>query len=135
MIIVLDSNAAIEIVLKRAKGKSLREIIETAEKIISSEFFRVEVANVIRKYYQGNYIKKTDCYKMLELAENLIDEFIPIKENHLEAMHEAIRLKHSAYDMLYLTLARRMGATLITLDRRLLAIADREEIDTVRLTA
>jgi len=132
VIIVLDSNAAIEIVLKREKGKSLRELIKTAEKTVSSEFFRIEVANVIRKYYQGKYIKKADCHKMLELAENLIDEFIPIKENHLEALHEAIRLNHSAYDMLYLTLARRMGATLATLDQRLNAIAAKEEIDIVR---
>ena len=131
MIMVVDSNAAIEIVLKREKGKQLGELIETAEKTVSSEFFKIEVANVIRKYYQGNYIRKADCNKILDLAESLIDEFIPIKENHLEALHEAIRLNHSAYDMLYLTLARRMGATLATLDQRLNAIACKEGIDTV----
>ena len=130
MIIVLDSNAAIEIVLKREKGKTLRELIENSEKTVSSEFFRIEVANVIRKYYQGKYIKKAECNKMLELAENLIDEFIPIKENHLEALNEAIRLNYSAYDMLYLTLARRMGAILVTLDHPLNVIAKKEGIDT-----
>ena len=132
MIIVLDSNAAIEIVLKREKGELLRGLIETSEKIMSSEFFRIEVANVIRKYYQGKYIEKTECNKILELAENLIDEFIPIKENHLEALNEAIRLNYSAYDMLYLTLARRMGATLVTLDHPLNVIAKKEGIEIAR---
>jgi len=132
MIIVLDSNAAIEIVLKREKGELLRGLIETSEKTMSSEFFRIEVANVIRKYYQGKYIEKTECNKILELAENLIDEFIPIKENHLEALNEAIRLNYSAYDMLYLTLARRMGATLVTLDRPLNMIAKNEGIEIAR---
>lgn len=131
MIVVLDSNAAIEIVLKREKGKAFRELIETSEKTVSSEFFRIEVANVIRKYYIGKYIKKTECNKMLELAENLIDEFVPIKENHLEALNEAIRLNTSAYDMLYLTLARRMGAILVTLDRPLNTIAKKEGIETI----
>ena len=130
MIVVLDCSAAIEIVLKRENGKRLGEIVGTAEKTLSSELFRIEAANVISKYYRGNYIKKSDCDKILELAESLVDEFIPIKENSLESMHEAIRLSHSAYDMLYLTLARRIGATLVTLDRRLNTIAKKEGIDT-----
>ena len=130
MIIVLDSNAAIEIVLNREKGKILRELIETSEKTASSEFFRIETANVIRKYYHGKYIKKAECNKLLELAENLVDVFIPIKENHVEALNEAIRLDYSAYDMLYLTLARRIGAMLVTLDHSLNLIAKKEGIET-----
>ena len=131
MIIVLDSNAAIEIVLNREKGKTFSRLIETAEKIITSEFFRIEVANVIRKYYQGKYIPKSDCGKILELAEGLIDEFVPIKENYMEAFNESIRINYPAYDMLYLTLARRTGALLMTLDRPLNTIAKKEGIETV----
>ena len=131
MIVVLDSNAAIEIALKREKGKAFAKLIETAEKVVSSEFFRIEIANVIRKYYLGKFIKKTDCGKLLELAESLIDEYIPIKENYLEAFNESIRLNYPAYDMLYLTLARRTGAMLLSLDRPLNAIAKKEGIDTL----
>ena len=131
MIVVLDCDAAIEIVLKREKGKALRDILEASEKIISSEFFRIETANVIRKYYQGSYIQKAEAGKLLELAENLVDEFVPLKENYLEAFNESIRLHHPVYDMLYLTLARRTGATLVTLDHTLGAIAKKEGIETV----
>ena len=66
-----------------------------------------------------------------EYSGTLVDEFAPIKESRLEAMNDAIRLGHSAYDMLYLILARKMGATLVTLDRRLGAIARKEGIDAV----
>jgi predicted nucleic acid-binding protein len=130
MIVVLDCNAAIEVVLKRGKGVIFRRIIESAEKTITPEFFRVETANVIRKYYKGNYLKKEDCNKLLELTEYLIDEFVPLSENNLEAMNEAIRLDYSAYDMLYLTLARRTGALLLTLDKHLNRIAKKEGIET-----
>jgi predicted nucleic acid-binding protein len=130
MIIVLDSNAAIEVVLKRKKGTVFRELIEASEKTITSEFFRIETANVIRKYHKGNYITKEETNKLLELSENLIDEFVLISENNLEALNEAIRLDYSAYDMLYLTLARRTGALLITLDQRLNEIAEQEGIET-----
>ena len=131
MIVILDSNAAIEIVLKREKGGMFKELVETAEKTVSSEFFRIEVANVIKKYVLGKYIKKAECNKILDLAESLVDEFIPIKENRLEALNEAIRLNYSAYDMLYLTLARRTGAKLITIDRGLNQIAKKEGINVV----
>jgi predicted nucleic acid-binding protein len=132
MIVVLDSNAAIEVVLKREKGYVFRRLIENSEKIITSEFFRIEVANVIRKYYKGHYIKREECDTLLELSENLIDEFVPVSENNREALNEAIRLDHSVYDMLYLTLARRAGAILLTLDKPLNAIAEKEGIEIVR---
>ena len=131
MILILDSNAAIEIILKREKGKILGKLIESAEKTVSSEFFRIETANVIRKYHQGNFLKKSECIKLLEIAKNLIDEFIPIKENHIEALNEAIRLKFSPYDMLYFTIARRMGGILVSLDRSLNLLAKKEGIETV----
>ena len=86
---------------------------------------------MIRKYYNGKFIKKTDCGKIMDLAEGLIDEYVPIKENYLEAFNESIRLNYPACDMLYLTLARRTGAVLATLDRPLNAIAKKEGIDTV----
>ena len=133
MIVVMDSNAAIEIVLKREKGKYYKDLIESSEKTVSSEFFRIEVANVIRKYVHGKYIKKTEGNRILELAENLIDEFVLIKENRLEALNEAIRLNYSAYDMLYLTIARNMGAILVTLDHGLNQIAKKEGIDIVEI--
>jgi predicted nucleic acid-binding protein len=67
----------------------------------------------------------------MEMAENLVDEFVPIKENRLEALNEAIRLNYPAYDMLYLTIARNMGAKLVTLDHGLNVIAKKEGIDIV----
>jgi predicted nucleic acid-binding protein len=131
MIVVLDSNAAIAIVLQQRKGIDFSEAIEMSEKVVSSEFFRIEVANVIKKYCKGNFIKREQCSELLEMAEGLVDESIPIKENNIEALNEAIRLDYSAYDMLYLSLARRTGATLLTLDHPLLVLAKKEGISVI----
>ncbi|GHS86330.1 hypothetical protein FACS189487_00400 [Campylobacterota bacterium] len=68
---------------------------------------------------------------LLILAENLIDEYIDISENNAEALNESIRLNHSAYDMLYLTIARRYGGTLLTLDKKLAVLARKEGIQVV----
>jgi predicted nucleic acid-binding protein len=131
MIVVLDSSAAVEIVLKREKGALFKGLLEASGRIITSEFFKVEVANVARKYYKGKYIQKDECLKLLTLSKGLVDEFVSIENDHCEALHEAIRLDYSVYDMLYLILARRHEAVLLTCDGPLNTIAEKEGIRTV----
>ena len=132
MIIVLDSSAAIEIVLKRAKAKKFEDSLLAGEKVITSDLYKIEIPNVLWKYYKAGFIEKDITNKLLSLANNLIDEFVDIAENNTESLNEAIRLNHSAYDMLYFTLARRTGAVLMSLDEKLLALAKKEKIETVK---
>jgi predicted nucleic acid-binding protein len=128
MTIVLDSCAAIEIVLNRENAIKLREILNSADEVVTSSLYKVEVANVLLKYSKGGFIEKNICDKLLTLAESLIDDFIDISENNHEALREAIRLNHSVYDMLFITIARSRNAELLTLDKRLKDLAERENI-------
>jgi predicted nucleic acid-binding protein len=130
MIVVLDCSAAIEIILNREEGHMLRTVLESAERVTTSELYRVETANTFWKYCRAGYLDAKDCGFLLRMAENLIDDYTSISENNIEAMNEAIRLEHSVYDMLYLTLARRTGAMLLTMDKKLLALAKNEGIST-----
>jgi len=128
MTIVLDSCAAIEIILNREKAGELKEILNSADEILTSSLYRIEVANVLLKYYRGGFIEKNTCGKLLTLAENLIDDFVDISENNHAALRDAIRLNHSTYDMLFLTLSRSRDAKLLTLDERLKKLAEQEDI-------
>ena len=49
----------------------------------------------------------------------LVDQFVDDSSLWMEAMGESLRLGHSSYDMFYFALARRLGATLFTLDKKL----------------
>jgi len=126
MTIVLDSCTAIEIVLNRENAIKFREILNSADEVVTSSLYKAEVANVLLKYSKGGFIEKTICDKLLTLSESLIDEFIDISENNHEALREAIRLNHSVYDMLFLTIARSRNAVLLTLDKKLKDLAERE---------
>jgi predicted nucleic acid-binding protein len=68
----------------------------------------------------------------IALSKVLVDEFAPIEHDHCEALHEAVRLDYSVYDMLYLILARRYEALLLTCDGPLNSIAEKEGIHTAR---
>jgi predicted nucleic acid-binding protein len=128
-IIVLDANAAIEVAEERPMSTLFSEKLASASLVVASEFIAIELANVLQKQCRGGDLTEQEARQTIERALGLVHQFSPIETDYAEALHEAIRLKHSAYDMLYLILARRYGATLMTLDGKLKQLAIDEGID------
>ena len=75
---------------------------------------------------------KDDAGRLLSAGMSLVDEFYPLAELQVEALNEAIRLGHSTYDMFYFVLARRTGATLFTLDRKLAKLCELHGVNCVQ---
>lgn len=117
--IVLDCNAAVEIARGTENGNALMMLMDNNEKSIAPRFFAYELANVVSKYARGGYIARDAALELGHQAIELIDEFQDDRNLWEEVVAESIRLKHSAYDLFYLLLARRNAATLFTLDRKL----------------
>lgn len=123
MIVVLDASAGIEIALSRHNAELYEMKIEKASKVITSELYKAETANVLWKYNIAGLLNREEVQKRLRYCDELIDEYIDISENNEEALNEGIRMKHSVYDLLYLVIARRNGAILLTQDKKLNEIA------------
>lgn len=117
--IVLDASAVAQIVFGSREGDALREFMLEGEKSIAPDLVRSELANVFWKYHQAGMLERKDAQVRLSEAISLIDEIHPSDDLVVEAFNEAVRLNRSAYDMLYLVLARRTGSTLFTLDKEL----------------
>lgn len=130
MNLVLDASAAIEMALNRQGAEKLSKILEDASLVISSDLYKAEAANVIWKYCRAGHLKLDRGLQLLDICRNLVDQYIDIQDNFEEALCEAARLNHSVYDMLYLTLARRNGAALVTMDKRLRELALENGIQT-----
>ncbi len=47
MIVVLDANAGIEVSLDRAKADSIRNFLDQADRVITSDLYKAETTNVI----------------------------------------------------------------------------------------
>jgi predicted nucleic acid-binding protein len=119
MTIVLDTSAAAEIVLNRLPGIHLQKFIGSAEKVYSTDLFKAEITNTLWKYTAGELLSMEQAVKLIGLAFGLVDEFVDIQENVIEALHEGVSRNRPVYDMLYMTLARRTGSMLLTMDRQL----------------
>ena len=128
---VLDSCALVEIALQSEDGRALQSFCAKGESMASCELVRAEVASVFRKMTRTLKMPPVIAEEYFMRALAVIDEFYPIEDLQSEALRESIRLDHSTYDMFYFVLARRTGATLLTLDRKLIDLCLRNGVDCV----
>ena len=59
-----------------------------------------------------------DCEDNIEQLIALPDDFMPEMDMYREAFNLGCKLGHPVYDMMYLVLARRHSATLLTIDKK-----------------
>ena len=131
MIIVLDTSAAIEIILKKKESSKFKNIIVEADAVIAPELYISEIANVAWKYNKIAKLKHEACISLSEDGINLVDQFINTKELWKEALREAIHNDQTVYDCLYLICARRNDGIILTMDQRLKKFCRKLKIKTI----
>ena len=122
--IILDCSAAVEMARKTNRGLGFKGLVLEGERIVASELIRAEARNAAWKYVHAGMMSEEEAEGIVEDALDLVDEFIPLRENAAEAFAEAVRWDHSVYDMFYLTLVRRNAATLFSADKQLVALCE-----------
>jgi len=126
--LVLDASAAIEVVLNRGKASQLIPLLEAADGVFAPDLLVSEVVNTFWKYHQFESLDLDTCERGIELALHLIDTLVPSKELYREAFLLARTARRPAYDMFYLTLAKREDAGLLTMDGALKKEAERQAV-------
>ena len=71
------------------------------------------------------------CKKSIDHIVSLPDQYVNELQLYRESFKLGCMLDHSVYDMIYLVLARRNNATLLTMDQRLVASAEKAGVNTV----
>lgn len=120
---VLDASAAVRLILGDPTASELADQIGDAPLVLAPELMLTEVANALWKLARSDQLKGLDPQLLLADARDLVDRVEPDRQLQVEALALACHLNHPVYDCLYLALARREAATLISSDRRLVALA------------
>ena len=120
MSLVVDASVVAEVLLGTERGQVASQAFGEHQ-LIAPDLLSAEVLSVVRGWNLGGHL--TD-----EEALRAIHEFACLGVLQIEAMpllSEAFALRHnlSAYDALYVALARSVGCQLLTLDARLAAVA------------
>jgi predicted nucleic acid-binding protein len=114
---VLDASAAVRLVLNGEHAAHLAAKLEDVAIVTTPELFCSEVANALWKYVRAGELSLDLATTLLEQALGLVDDLVPELPLAPEALVAAARHQHRVYDMMYAVLARRSGATVITMDR------------------
>ncbi|MES9857743.1 MAG: type II toxin-antitoxin system VapC family toxin [Sedimenticola sp.] len=125
MIAVLDASAAVELVLQRESAARFSELIASADLVIAPTLLITEATNVFWKYQKFADYPYDDCERAIDHIVSLPDEYVDEIELYREAFSLGCMLNQPVYDMIYLVLARRNSASLLTMDKKLIAAAEK----------
>ena len=131
--IVLDSSAACDIALQTEEGLVFCSLMLADEQVISCDLLRAEAVSVFCKLCRRGVMNRKEAQECFVDSVAYVDKYYSIQELQDEVLSESIRLDHSSYDMFYFVLARRFGATLFTLDRKLIRLCEEQGVQCVAI--
>jgi len=121
-ILVLDASAAIEAVLGRTLALKIVDQLEQADRVTVPDLYFAETANALWKYVRSGELHLDDAQNLLSTAASFADDALAARDLATEALATADAFGHPVYDALYAITARREGATVCTIDKRLLKL-------------
>lgn len=122
--LVLDASAVLRLITHDPIASGWAEQLGQAPLVLAPELMLTEVANAFWKLQRGAGLAGMDPQQLLADAADLVDQIEPDRHLQVEALALACHLNHPVYDCLYLALARREAALLLTADQRLQRLAD-----------
>ena len=122
---VIDASAMLRLLTAQAEAPEIERKLMDAALVLAPSLMLTEVANVLWKLSRASALPAgVDPQELLRSSAELVDYLEPDRHLQAEALALAIRLNHPVYDCLYLALARREAATVLSCDQRLLKLAE-----------
>ena len=125
MSLIVDASVAVRWYLPEDGSAAAERILEREDDLIAPDLVLAEIANAVWKRVRKNEVTKDDALAIVERARIDFTEFVPIERLVVSAMALAADHNHPIYDCLYVALARREDALLVTADGRLAELAER----------
>jgi predicted nucleic acid-binding protein len=132
MTVVVDASVAVKWVIPEVLSTEADALRDRAEHLLAPELLLPEAANALWKKLTRGELRAAEAAQALELLMGSGLDLRPSAPLLGRALDLARRLRHPVYDCVYLALAEREGATLVTADQRLLArLARRRDYPTI----
>jgi predicted nucleic acid-binding protein len=118
---VLDANVAVKAYLEEAGTDTATELLAGTAKLVAPELIRMEVAGALCRRVRMGELEPGEaedrCQHWLSELEKGLFRLTPDRELLPEAVALSTKLKHPLQDCLYLAVAIRCDAPLLTADR------------------
>jgi predicted nucleic acid-binding protein len=130
---IVDASVAVKWFFEEPGSQSAAELRRSETDLVAPDFVVAEIGNAALKKYRKKEISPADAIFTVQRAPALFSSLIPVLELMERAMTISVRLGHPIYDCLYLALAEREQALLITADEEMIAAARKAKIKVRRL--
>jgi predicted nucleic acid-binding protein len=123
--VVLDASAALRAVTGHPEGVAIRQTLRRYGEVLAPPLFAAEVGNAVWLMLRAGDIDLGRSIQLVDHALRLVSLTPAFTLNWIEAAVAAsAQWSRPVYDMLYITLAIRDDADLLTADRRMTAVAE-----------
>jgi predicted nucleic acid-binding protein len=120
--IVIDASVAVKWLLPEPGDAAAQELLASEERLVAPSLIRTEVAAALARRARFGEIEPRDAETAMGLwLQTLRDGVIGLVADEADlvtALRLAIELSHPFEDCLYLALAERLGAPLVTADKK-----------------
>jgi len=118
---VVDASVACKWYLTEDLSAKAWDLANSEEDMLAPDFLLVECANVAWKRVLKGSISFEQARGFTRALPNWFTSLTPAQELYKSALEIACVLEHSVYDCMYVALAQRESAVLVTADQRLVA--------------
>lgn len=126
--IVVDASVAAKWFLPEEGANKATALLRSGQKLMAPEIIRIEVASAFTRLFRSGHIDMPTIETHMEKWKRSIrQESISLEPTTVDfeaAIEVSIRIKHQLQDCLYVAVAERLKAPLITADKKLLQKAE-----------
>ena len=129
---VVDASVAVKLLVDEPDSDAARELAASGQELHAPRLMASEVANTLWRKARVGEIERADAGTAMALLRDMPLRWNDDETITADAVRLALALDHPVYDCVYLALAHRIGATVVTADRRFVtAVAPTEHGETV----
>jgi predicted nucleic acid-binding protein len=128
-VIVLDASIALKFLLPEADSTVALRLLRSPTALVAPDILPLELAAAITKYHRRRLITLDEARAAAAAAGRVVTDLHPSRPLLAPAFELSLLLGHGVHDCLYLVLARRLSAPLLTADRRMHGKAERAGLD------
>ena len=121
--LVLDASAVVRIIEGSSQAAAFQQAVLEAELVLAPELMLTEVSNALWRLQRAGQLQPEGLQQCLSRDAALVDQIEPDRHLQVAALALACHLDHPVDDCIYLALARREAAALLTADQKLMVLA------------
>ena len=125
MALTVDTSVALKLVIEEPGSDAAEALVQDDVLLIAPDLIHVEMANALWANALSKRIKPAQAQALVSAWQPLLDRFYPVAQLTEDALQIALVLNHAIYDCIFLALAVRENAVLVTADQKFLKLIER----------